>query len=75
MADSSEMVSKTLKEMQIGRELGVIVLAIRHFDGQMVFNPPADTAVRGGDFLIVMGRQQNLRTLEELLAGSGAARK
>jgi len=75
VADSSEMVSKTLKEMQIGRELGVIVLAIRHFDGQMVFNPPADTAVRGGDFLIVMGRQQNLRTLEELLAGSGAARK
>jgi voltage-gated potassium channel len=75
VADSSEMVSKTLKEMQIGRELGVIVLAIRHFDGQMVFNPPADMAVRGGDFLIVMGRQQNLRTLEELLAGSGAARK
>ncbi|HEV2446549.1 MAG TPA: NAD-binding protein, partial [Candidatus Sulfopaludibacter sp.] len=69
VAESSQMVAKTLKEMQIGRELGVIVLAIRHKDGQMAFNPPADTAVRGGDYLIVMGRQQNLRTLEELLAG------
>jgi uncharacterized protein with PhoU and TrkA domain len=37
----------------------------------MLFNPPADTAVEGGDYLIVMGRQENLRTLEGLLAESG----
>ena len=69
VAESSQMNARTLKEMQIGRDLGVIVLAIRHRDGQMVFNPPADTAIRGGDFLIVMGREKNLRTLEELLSG------
>jgi len=74
VAETSPTVSKTIKEMQFGRELGVIVLAIRHRDGQMVFNPPADTAVHGGDYLIVMGRQQNLLTLEELLAGSRTAR-
>lgn len=68
VAETSQMTARTLKEMQIGRDLGVIVLAIRHRDGQMIFNPPADTAIRGGDFLIVMGRQQNLRTLEELLS-------
>jgi uncharacterized protein with PhoU and TrkA domain len=34
----------------------------------MLFNPPADTAVRAGDYLIVMGRQGMLRTLEGLLA-------
>jgi uncharacterized protein with PhoU and TrkA domain len=37
----------------------------------MLFNPPADTAVEGGDYLIVMGRQENLRTLEVLLAEPG----
>ncbi len=74
VAESSETVSKTIREMQLGHALGVIVLAIRHRDGQMVFNPAADTAVHGGDFLIVMGRQQNLRSLEELLAGPGTAR-
>ena len=68
VAENSAMVSKTIMEMRLGRELGVIVLAIRHRDGQMVFNPPAETAVSAGDFLIVMGRQQNLRSLEELLA-------
>jgi voltage-gated potassium channel len=72
--ERSEMVSKTMKDMQLGRNLGVIVLAIRHRDGQMVFNPQADTPINGGDFLIVMGRQQNLRNLEELLAGTRPAR-
>lgn len=75
VAETSEMVSKTIKEMQIGRDLGVIVMAIRRGDGRMVFNPPADTAVEGGDFLIVMGRQEDLRTLEALLAERRAARK
>lgn len=74
VAESSETVSKTIREMALGRQLSVIVLAIRHRDGQMVFNPPAETAVHGGDYLIVMGRQQNLRSLEELLAGSRPAR-
>ena len=36
--------------------------------------PPADTAVQGGDYLIVMGRPNNLRALETLLAGSGTTR-
>jgi uncharacterized protein with PhoU and TrkA domain len=39
----------------------------------MLFNPPADTAVEGGDYLIVMGRQESLRTLEGLLAESGGS--
>ncbi len=65
----TDAVSKTIKQLQIGRELGVIVMAIRAADGRMSFNPPADTAIHAGDCLIVMGRQQSLRTLEELVAG------
>ena len=68
VSGTSEMVSKTIKEMQLRKEVGVIVMAIRKESGEMVFNPPAETAVEGGDFLIVMGRPGNLRTLETLLA-------
>jgi len=50
------------------------VMAIRKRDGKMLFNPPADTAIHGGDFLIVMGGQESLRTLETLLAGHGPRR-
>jgi voltage-gated potassium channel len=72
VAGNSEMVNRTIREMQLRKEVGVIVLAIRNADGSMVFNPPADTAVGGGDYLIVMGRPGNLRSLENLLAGRRA---
>ena len=50
--------------MQLGRDLGVIVMAIRKRDGRMVFNPPADTAIEAGDYLIAMGEPAGLRKLE-----------
>ncbi len=75
VAETSAMVSKTIRDMQLGRDFGVIVLAIRKRDGHMMFNPPADTAVEGGDYLIVMGRQENLMTLEGLLAAARTSRR
>lgn len=75
VAKTSEMVSKTIKEMQLRKEVGVIVMAVRKESGEMVFNPPAETAVQGGDYLIVMGRPGDLRALETLLAEPHAARR
>jgi voltage-gated potassium channel len=72
VAGTSELVGKSLKQVQIRRDLGVIVLAIRKGDGEMVFNPPADTAISAGDYLIVMGQPDKLRTLESLLASTRA---
>jgi voltage-gated potassium channel len=75
VSEASEVASRTIREMQLGRDVGVIVMAIRKRDGQMLFNPPADTAVHGGEYLIVMGRQENLRTLETLIAGPRRSRR
>ncbi|MBZ5620631.1 MAG: potassium channel protein [Acidobacteriia bacterium] len=75
VSERSEMVSRSIREMQIGRDVGVIVMAIRKGDGRMMFNPTADTTVAGGDYLIVMGRQENLETLETLLAEPPGTRK
>jgi len=68
VSEHSPMASHSIKEMQIGRDVGVIVMAIRKGDGRMMFNPGADTRVDAGDHLIVMGQQENLDTLESLLA-------
>jgi len=38
----------------------------------MLFNPPADTAVEAGDYLIVMGKQEDLLALEALAEPRGA---
>ena len=65
---TSEFASRTLEQMQLRRELGVIVLAIRKSDGRMLFNPPAEAEIEGGDFLVVMGESSNLAKLEQMLA-------
>jgi voltage-gated potassium channel len=64
---SSEFVAKTLAQMQIRKDLGVIILAIRKSDGRMLFNPPAEAEIAGGDFLIAMGETANLHRLEQML--------
>jgi voltage-gated potassium channel len=48
-------------------DVKVIVLALRGSDGRMIFNPPADTSIEAGDFLIVLGDKQNLNELERVL--------
>ena len=67
VAAHSEYVSKSLRQAQLRSDLGVIVLAIRKVSGQMIFNPPADAEIGGGDHLIVMGQPSQLRRLEELM--------
>jgi voltage-gated potassium channel len=75
VAESSAVVGKTIKEMQLGRDFGVIVMAIRKLDGEMIFNPTADTAVATGDHLIVMGKQEKLNTLEGMIASARGAKR
>ncbi len=70
ISPGSEFVARSLRDLQLRRELGVIVLAIRRTSGEMVFNPPAEAIVEGGDHLIVMGDGEHLRQLERLLAGA-----
>jgi voltage-gated potassium channel len=63
---------RSLGQLQIRRDLGVIVLAIRKAGGHMIFNPPAEAAIEAGDYLVVMGEQANLQKLENLLAEATA---
>ncbi len=74
VAPKAEFVSKPLGEMVARRELGIIVLALRKANGEMIFNPPPETTVDAGDFLIVLGEQMNLRNLERILTEPSARR-
>lgn len=69
VATGTEVVSKSLRELQVRRELGVIVLAISKPHGKMIFNPPAETEILAGDYLIVMGSAPKLRELQRLVRG------
>jgi voltage-gated potassium channel len=72
VAASSSFVDQSLGAVQVRRELGVIVLAIRKASGEMLFNPPEESKIGVGDHLIVMGQPDGLRKLELLLTEVGA---
>jgi voltage-gated potassium channel len=72
VGEHSQVAGRSLAEMQVRRDLGVIVLAIRRPGGAMQFNPPADAVLAGGDCLIVMGEPGNLRNLERFVAEARA---
>lgn len=66
--EACPLAGKSLRDLQLRREIGVIVLAIRRLTGAMDFNPPADALLNSGDVLIVMGKAEDVRKLEETLA-------
>jgi voltage-gated potassium channel len=68
VSETSELAGQSLRHLQLRRDLGIIVLAIRKPDGDMLFNPPAEAEICGGDCLIVMGAQDALRNLNRSIA-------
>lgn len=69
VGEGTRYVSKTTGAMLSESGLNVILLAIRHANGEMKFNPPADSNIAAGDFLIVLGERPSLKKLEEALTG------
>ena len=64
--ENSPIVGKTLATADIRRKTGVLVLAMRHHDGTLTFNPDLDAAIQAGDCLIAIGGAEHLDKLEAL---------
>ncbi len=62
----SRLAGSSLAESDIRHRLGIIVLAVRHEDGHLDFNPKPEQRIAHGDFLIAMGESQKLKELEAL---------
>jgi len=68
ISEGSELVDQTLDHSGIGRDLGIIVVAIKESGGEMKFNPTFRTAMKAGDTLIAVGEASKLKRLEEMTA-------
>jgi voltage-gated potassium channel len=51
---------KTLRDADIGRRTGVIVIAIKRADGHVEFPPAGDYPFAPGDSIVLLGRRSNL---------------
>ena len=68
----SSLSGATVGSSGIHHNFGIMILAIRHADGNTRFNPEAHEPIRDGDCLIVMGEPAQLGKLESL-AGLAAS--
>ena len=68
IAESSRLAGVNLQEAALRERFGLLVLALRHADGNVEFNPSPEREVAVGDFLIVMGDALRLKELETAAA-------
>lgn len=52
---------RMLKDTDISTKLNLLVVAIRHKNGEMMFQPSADTRINEGDLLIVIGKAESVQ--------------
>jgi voltage-gated potassium channel len=62
----SPLDGRTIKESEIRRRCGVIIVAIKRANGQMTFNPDPKAPMERGDHLVALGEGQDLETLAKL---------
>lgn len=68
--EGSKLSGMTLEDTGIGRDMGVIIVAIKRQDGTMEFNPNSTSIINSGDTLVALGEASKLKELEKLAEGS-----
>ncbi len=64
---TSSLVEISLKDSGIRQNFNLIIIAIKKQDGSMLFNPSFETVLQGGDTVIAVGEENNLKRLEKIL--------
>ena len=58
--EQSTLRGRTLRDADIGRRTGIIVIAVKRRDGRVEFPPTGDVPLDEGDSIVVLGRRANL---------------
>ena len=67
VSQGSRFDGQTLLDSGIRKDYDMMIICIRKSDGQMMFNPKADTAIAAGDKMVVVGCARNLKALERVI--------
>lgn len=58
--DGSPLSGQSLRDADVGRRTGVIVIAAKRADGRVEFPPAGDVPFAPGDSIVILGRRANL---------------
>jgi voltage-gated potassium channel len=70
IAPGSVYAGRKLRFTNIRSELDVVIVAMQHRGGEMIFNPPGDAIIEAGDLLIAIGKAESLAELTALAKGT-----
>ena len=62
----SDVVGRTLGEVRIPEQMGLVVVAVRAREGHFIYNPPAQLKLNAGDALIIIADNNQLAKLNKL---------
>ena len=68
VTDASGRGGKTIRELDIRRQTGALIVALRKRDGSFDTTPTPEAMLEVGDVLIAAGTEEELRALERLFA-------
>jgi voltage-gated potassium channel len=63
--ETSPLAGRSIIDASIRQKYGLIVVGIQRRGGRMEFNPAGEAVMQAGDQLVVLGRVEGLRELEE----------
>ncbi len=64
---NSEICGKNLRDTDLHKELGIVVLTMKNPNQQTIYNPQADAVIEAGCAMVVVGHRDQLGILEERL--------
>ena len=65
---TSDLVGKTILESKLRQNFGVIIVAIKKIDGEMLFNPGPSALLGAGEVVVVIGKQHDLAQMTKVIA-------
>jgi voltage-gated potassium channel len=67
IGENSDLISKNLIDSNLRKNFGVIIVAIKKMDGNMVFNPMPSETFEAGDVIVVLGKREDLRRMNAVM--------
>ncbi len=67
LGPATKLTGRTIVDSNLRKDYGVIVVAIKRRDGEMVFNPRPSEQLREGDILVFIGQAEDIGRLKTIL--------
>jgi voltage-gated potassium channel len=67
IGEKSDISGRTVVESGLRQKFGVIIIAIKRRDGVMVFNPGPNEQFQAGDVIVVIGKAEEVRSMNRSL--------